>query len=622
MSRLFISLAVAPMIAVIGVGPDPVSAQFTGGGSFGSGPSSSPGSTATPVQRPSLSGPKQVNRPAQVRGSSPPKLAPTSPVVVHPEGKPTIQAESPSIPASLRKGLLGDRTSDRQLGPKDWFVVNKYLGSGLPVPDFAVPRGLMDSVDSLTKRQKLAIKEQLTYLSIFPSTRIDASGAMSIDNLVSFREDEPGGEFAWDRLDIAMRYAVYSAMKRNVPLAKIRFLTSQELETQSAQQREKLTPYYPPGSQISVYPISVDGSPVVEVVPPKEPAQETDPGKSDGTIMVTGGEPTGSPGPGTLPVANAGTSPIMVAASAGVSRSGDTRTRNDTTQPGSRLAASAEMGVCSDDDRPCFLSTVALHDRFRLFCSGALIAPDKILTAAHCVCRGVPSLATIGSSAPLGFSPPRDERLTVSVRTEVAFLDPSFCPAYLQRPGDPETYSSGDLAVLTLSERLSLAPGIWSGFAVLADSSRLTEITQIEVAGFGARNDDPLGGEKYSVPITVASPQCDWMPADGRSDDPTEVYGCHRDRELVAIDQTSFLADSCFGDSGAGAQVRLSDGSYALLAIVSRGLNRVCGDGGIYTIVVTDRVKVWLGKVAPGATFEDGSVPVAYLKHSNIDGRG
>ena len=99
-------------------------------------------------------------------------------------------------------------------------------------------------------------------------------------------------------------------------------------------------------------------------------------------------------------------------------------------------------------------------------------------------------------------------------------------------------------------------------------------------------------------------------------------YGCHRNRELVAVDHTSSLADSCYGDSGAGAYVRLGDGSYALLAIVSRGLKSTCGEGGIYTLVVTDRVNTWLREMAQGTTFEVGSVPLAYPKHSSISQEG
>lgn len=593
MSSLRRVLTVALMTITIGLTPHLAIAQFGSGGGASGGGASGGGAPGGGAPGDGLPGG------VQVRSEEPTNIK--TPISVE-SNMAQVPANYPSIPADLIREVQKGRAIEGLENDMKANLIRNYLESGLPIPNFAVPTGLLLGSGNFSSPQTRAIGKLLKYLDTFPAARIEAVEVLHIGNLNDrFYMLE---KFDWNQLDIALRYGVYSAMMRKVPLEKIHFMSANELKLAADEQRKLLAPHYPTGSRINVYPVSVGERPVVEVVPPREPTQE--PGIKDdlGSIMITGGDPAGDPSGGELPVANAGTSPIVIAANEIAADAGNTN-----------LEKSGEPGYCSDDERPCFLSTVALHDTFRLRCTGTLITSDKVLTAAHCVCNGVPSLATIGSSAPLGVNPPNAERLTVALRPNAQFMDSKICQTYQERSQSPTTYVDGDLAVVTLSE--GLQPGNRSPFAVLAAKSRLPDIAQIEIVGFGARDADPLGGEKYSAPVIVASAQCDGELSMSPGQDDPEFYGCNRGRELVAIDQSSFLADSCYGDSGGGAHVRLSDDTYVLVAVVSRGLGKTCGRGGIYTLVVTDRVKAWLREVAPATKIEAGDVPLAHPKLSS-----
>lgn len=517
----------------------------------------------------------------------------------------------PGLPGGSADAPLG-----RPLSPSDQALARSYLNSGLPATQFAPPRKLIEGIDGLLPDQKRAIAGQVRALDRFPAEVVEAAGALSVGNLAAFGADARKS-FDWDRLDVAARYAAYNAMKRRKPLSEIRFLTPEQLGEAVLKERERLSTRYPDGTRIDVFPIAVGGDPVVEVTPPAPPAAAVVPPTAldrwpgrRGTMMV-GGEPAGSPGDGALPVQDPDGSPAVNAFAAAAPALGLAGAEADRNP-----AQSGEDATCGDiDDRPCFMSTVALHDRFRLTCSGVLIAPDKVLTAAHCACSQVPSFATIGDSVPVGFNPPPGQRLTMPVSSSVEFLDPGFCRAFRQAPGSAGSYTGGDLAVLTLAGRV--APDRRSPFAVIADPARLALLSRVEVAGFGARGDDPLGGEKYFASLPVASAQCDGVVAGEAS--AASVYGCHAGHELVAIDAADRLVDSCSGDSGAGALARLRDGSFALVAIVSRGLNQACGDGGIYTLVSTERVKAWLASAAPEVSYEGGTVALAEPRKQTIN---
>lgn len=210
-----------------------------------------------------------------------------------------------------------------------------------------------------------------------------------------------------------------------------------------------------------------------------------------------------------------------------------------------------------------FDDCVALGDGSSWCCTGTLIAPRLVLTAAHCVddCGLAGGAVLFGSRVDQGSA--TKVPITGVVRhAKYSSSDFGHDIALVFLAGDAPTHAIPRM----------LAP------TEVVDGARV-----VRIVGFGYADEFASWGKgvKREVDVPMVSPACE-----GERD--VRCFGCFESREFVAGEPAAD-GDSCRGDSGGPAYVldEISD-VWQLGGVTSRATKnstRVCGDGGVYVRV-------------------------------------
>jgi hypothetical protein len=213
-----------------------------------------------------------------------------------------------------------------------------------------------------------------------------------------------------------------------------------------------------------------------------------------------------------------------------------------------------------------FPDCVAVGSGGQFCCSGTLIGPNVVVTAAHCLDGGCADRIYVGLNSN---QPNPSDIYDVRVASK--------------HPGYNPFTSENDIGVLVLDrDVVGVSPRRIAAPADLAGAYFVT------LAGYGYTQ---LGGfgVQCTVDVAIASLTCDCSNCPA-------TYGCHSGFELVAGGNG---LDSCNGDSGGPAYLRTDSGETVLIGATSRATGNStvnCGDGGIYVRV--DKYADWIREVA------------------------
>jgi len=195
-------------------------------------------------------------------------------------------------------------------------------------------------------------------------------------------------------------------------------------------------------------------------------------------------------------------------------------------------------------------------------CTGVVVAPQVVLTAAHCgstidriMAGGIMVMPNFDASARL-------------IRVRHA----SVHPGYRRNQENPN-----DITVLIL-DLPSLIPPVR-----LATVDEIANAEAFDVVGFGYDDPSRPVGLGIKRRVTIDLPAVIARTPEEDMGQLPEMLGFNRNYEFV-VGRKSLGKDSCNGDSGGPNYVSV-DGTHKLAGITSRGtreINGRCGDGGIY----------------------------------------